>query len=162
MTNNAQGSEHFILFTVAGTVYAVASRDVRHMEMVESVTRVPNAPAFVDGVVFSRGQVVPVVNLRARFGFDRTPYDLKSRLVVVQAGTRTIALAVDAAREFARIAADSIQPPQQSLAGTSGRYLDGIATVGDRMVLILNIEEVVKFGSEFPVDAPSAAGAASA
>ena len=53
------------------------------MEMVEHVTPVPNAPPFVDGVVFSRGRVVPAVNLRRRFGFDRVPYDLKTRLIVV-------------------------------------------------------------------------------
>ena len=56
------------------------------MEMIEDVTRVPNAPPFVDGVVFSRGQVVPVVNLRARFGFERAAFDLRSRLIVVQSG----------------------------------------------------------------------------
>ena len=81
-----QGIGSYILFSVAGTTYALPSAEVRHMEMLESITRVPNAPAFVDGVVFSRGQVVPVVNLRARFGFDRAEFDLRTRLIVVQAG----------------------------------------------------------------------------
>ena len=80
----AQGIGSYILFTVAGTTYALPSGEVRHMEMIEDITRVPNAPAFVDGVVFSRGQVVPVVNLRARFGFERAPFDLRTRLIVVQ------------------------------------------------------------------------------
>src|SRR5262249_3523041 len=62
----AQGFGSYILFVVAGTTYALPTSDVRHMEMVEDITRVPNSPSFVDGVVFSRGQVVPVVNLRAR------------------------------------------------------------------------------------------------
>ena len=61
---------------VAGTTYALRSQDVAHVEMVEQVTRVPNAPPFVDGVVFSRGEVVPAINLRARFGFERAPLDL--------------------------------------------------------------------------------------
>ena len=69
----------YILFTVAGTSYAVPSRHVLHIEMVEHVTPVPNAPRFVEGVVFSRGQVVPVVNLRTRFGFDRAELDLRTR-----------------------------------------------------------------------------------
>ena len=67
-------TDHYILFIVAGTTYALPSHEVAHVEMVEQITRVPNAPAFVDGVVFSRGQVVPAVNLRARFGFERAPY----------------------------------------------------------------------------------------
>jgi purine-binding chemotaxis protein CheW len=82
------------------------------MEMVEEITPVPNATASVEGVVFSRGQVVPVVNLRARFGFERIPPDLRSRLLIVQSNGRTVGLMVDSAREFARIAPETIRPPQ--------------------------------------------------
>ena len=79
-------TEPFILFTVAGTTYGLRSRDVAHIEMVDQITAVPNAAHFVDGVVFSRGQVVPALNLRARFGFERAPYDLSTRLLVVREG----------------------------------------------------------------------------
>ena len=72
-------SDHYILFNVAGTTYALPSQQVAHVEMVEQVTRVPNAAAFVDGVVFSRGQVVPAVNMRVRFGFERVDRDLRTR-----------------------------------------------------------------------------------
>ena len=137
--------DNYILFTVAGTTYAVHSRDVQHMEMVEHVTRVPNAAPFVDGVVFSRGQVVPAVNLRARFGFERVPYDLRTRLIVVQAGGRSIGLVVDDGREFIRLDTAAIQPPQEALAGLSGRYLDGIASVGTRLVLVLNLKQLLDF-----------------
>ncbi|HUP39882.1 MAG TPA: chemotaxis protein CheW, partial [Vicinamibacterales bacterium] len=75
---DATAAETFIVLSVAGTTYAVRSHEVQHMEMVENVTRVPNAAPFVDGVVFSRGQVVPAVNLRARFGFERVPYDVRT------------------------------------------------------------------------------------
>jgi purine-binding chemotaxis protein CheW len=60
--------------------------------MVEQITRVPNAASFVDGVVFSRGQVVPAVNMRIRFGFERAERDLRTRLLVVQDGGRSIGL----------------------------------------------------------------------
>jgi purine-binding chemotaxis protein CheW len=136
-------TDQFILFTLAGTTYALKSRDVAHIEMVESITRVPNAPPFVDGVVFSRGEVVPAVNLRARFGFERADGDLRTRLVVVKDGERAVGLIVDAAREFATIADDEIQPPNEALAGTSGKYLQGIASVGGRMVLVLNLAELL-------------------
>ena len=69
-------AENFILFTLAGTTYAVRTSEVAHIEMIEHVTGVPNAAHFVDGVVFSRGQVVPALNLRARFGFEKAAYDL--------------------------------------------------------------------------------------
>lgn len=138
-------SETFILFALAGTTYAIRTRDVQHMEMVDEVTPVPNAAPFVDGVVFSRGQVVPVLNLRARFGFERAPYDLRTRLLVVQGAGRVAGLVVDSAREFAPIDAQSIRAPHDAIGGLSGRYLEGIATLGDRIVLVLDLGEVLNF-----------------
>jgi len=141
------GSDSYILFTLAGTTYALRSEYVRHMEMVDHITRVPNAPAYVDGVVSSRGQVVPVINLRARFGFDRVEADARTRLIVVELESRVIALLADSAREFVTIRPDSIQPPGTALAGLSGEYLEGIATIGDRLVLILNVKDIVNAAS---------------
>ena len=138
-------SETFILFMVAGTTYALRSRDVAHIEMVEQVTAVPNAASFVDGVVFSRGQVVPALNLRARFGFARTPVDLATRLLVVRAGERSVGLVTDAAREFVSIDPASIHPPNAALTGLSGRYLEGVANIGDRLILVLNLAEILTF-----------------
>ena len=136
-------SDHFILFVVAGTTYALPSHEVAHVEMVEQVTRVPNAPAFVDGVVFSRGQVVPAVNLRARFRFERVPADIKARLLVVQSGGRSIGLLVDECREFMMIPAGSIHPPGEALSGIGARYISGIATIGERMIVVLKVDELL-------------------
>jgi len=146
------GLGSYILFSIAGTTYALPTVDVRHMEMIEDITRVPNAPSFVDGVVFSRGQVVPVVNLRARFGFERAPVDLRTRLIVVQSASRTIGLLVDGAREFVSIPPDSVQPPHEALAGMSGRYVEGVASIGDRLILILNLERILSFADPLPAD----------
>jgi chemotaxis signal transduction protein len=149
--DTSHGSRSYILFNVASTTYALPSGEVRHMEMIDGVTRVPNAPSFIDGVVFSRGQVVPVVNLRVRFGFERAPFDLRTRLIVVQSGSRLIGLVVDAAREFVAIAPDLVQPPNEALAGMSGRYVEGIAAIGDRLVLILNLERILNFAEVLAV-----------
>jgi purine-binding chemotaxis protein CheW len=154
-SGTAQGLGSYILFTVAGTTYALPSSEVRHMEMLDGVTRVPNAPSFVDGVVFSRGQVVPVVNLRSRFGFERAPYELKTRLIVVQSASRVIGLVVDSAREFVNIPPAAIQPPHQALAGMSGRYVEGVASIGDRLVLVLDLSRILAFAENLPVDLPS-------
>src|SRR5262249_31241836 len=132
-----------ILFSVAGTTYAVRSHEVRHMEMVGEITAVPNAPPFVEGVVFSRGQVVPVLHLRVRFGFERVPHDLRARLWVAAGGGRWVGLRADDARESVPISAPSIPPPADSLAGLSGNYLEGIATIGDRLVLVVRLAQVI-------------------
>jgi purine-binding chemotaxis protein CheW len=136
-------AEPFIIFELAGTTYALPSRLVQQMEMTEHITPVPNAAPAVEGVVFSRGQVIPTVNLRTRFGFERIPFDLRTRLIVVSLRNRTIGLVVDSAREFLSIPSEAIQPPNEAISGLSGKYLDGIATLEDRMILILNLDEVI-------------------
>ena len=142
--------DNYIVFSVADTAYALASQQVAHVEMVEHITPVPNATPVIDGVVFSRGEVVPALNLRARFGFPRIDNDLRTRLLVVRFEGRTAGLLVDAAREFIVIPASAIHPPNEGLRGMSGRYLSGIATVGDRMVLILDLAEVLNLGEALP------------
>lgn len=136
-------SESFVLFELAGATYGVHSRLVRQIEMVEQITPVPNAPPAVAGVVFSRGQVLPALDLRARFGFDRIDYTLRTRLIVAQTGERTVGLIVDTAREFVVIAPDAIQPPPEAIAGLSGAYVEGIARLGERLVILLNLDQVL-------------------
>jgi len=136
-------SRAYVLFSVAGTTYALPSDQVRHMEMLEQVTPVPNAPPAVEGVVFSRGQVVPVLNLRVRFGFERAARDLQTRLLVVDVAGRTVGLMADHAREFVTIAADAIHAPNDAIGGMSGNYIEGVTTIGDRIVLVLTLATVV-------------------
>jgi purine-binding chemotaxis protein CheW len=151
MSNTTNDAEPFVLFELAGTTYGVRSRFVQQMEMIEHITPVPNAPPAVEGVVLARGQVIPALSLRARFGFEKIPYDLRARLVVVSSGGRTIGLIADTAREFVRIPAGTIEPPPEAITGLSGKYLEGIATLGGRMILILNLEEVIDIGEQQPV-----------
>lgn len=136
-------AEPFVLFELGGTTYAIRSRDVRHLEMIEHLTPVPDALYFVEGVVFSRGQVIPALSLRARFGFEKIPYDLRTRLIVTQIGERTVGFIVDAAREFASIPDEAILPPPEDISELSGKYLEGIARIGERIMLILNLQEIL-------------------
>ena len=151
----AAAADTYVLFEIAGTTYAVRSNDVSQLEMIEHITPVPNAPEAVEGVVFSRGQVIPAISLRVRFGFPKTPHDVRSRLVVVQVAGRGIGLITDAAREFKLIPAEAITPPSEALSGTTGRYLEAIATIGDRLILILNLAEVVKTAEEIETETES-------
>ena len=146
MSNTTNDAEPFILFELAGTTYGVRSRFVQQMEMVEHITPVPNAPPAVEGVVLARGQVIPALSLRTRFGFGKIPYDVRARLMVVRSGERTIGLIVDTAREFLRIPAAAVEPPPEAITGLSGKYLEGIATINGRMILVLDLEEVIDLG----------------
>jgi chemotaxis signal transduction protein len=138
-----QRSDQYILFTVAGTTYGLPSSQIAHVDLVEEITRVPNAAPFVDGVVFSRGQIVPVINMRARFGFERAPIDLRTRFLVANAGGRWIGLLVDSCREFLRIDSASIHPPADALGGAGESSVAGIATAGERMIVILNLDHLL-------------------
>ena len=116
---------------------------MQQIDMIDDVAAVPNAHAAVEGVALVRGQVIPALNLRTRFGFARIERDLRSRLVVINTGTRVVGLVVDTAREFLKIPAESIEPPPEALTGLSGKYLEGVATVGKRPILILNLDAVL-------------------
>lgn len=137
--------EPYVVFQMAGAAYAVASAQVKHVEMVEYLTPVPNAHPFVAGAVFSRGEVVPVVDCRVRFGFTPKPPDLQSRLIVVAPSGRTVGLLVDTAREFRRLGSREILPPPEEMTRRSGRYLTGVAVVGDRLVFVLDVEKLLDF-----------------
>ncbi|HEY0458401.1 MAG TPA: chemotaxis protein CheW [Pyrinomonadaceae bacterium] len=150
--SNEQAVDSFVLFEVAGTTYAVRSADVQQLEMIEHITTVPNAAEAVEGVVFSRGQVIPAINLRTRFGFPKIEYDVRSRLVVVRVDGRSIGLIADIAREFKRIPAEAFKLPAETLNGTTGKYLEAIATHEDRLILLLNLAEVVKTAEEIETE----------
>jgi chemotaxis signal transduction protein len=135
--------ESYVLFEIAGTVYGIASRSVQHIEMFEHVTLVPNASPAIDGVVFSRGQVIPALNLRVRFGFSREASTLRSRIIFVIVHDRTVGLIVDTAREFLNLSPKTILPIEETLTGINGKYLKAVTKVGERLVLILDLEAVL-------------------
>jgi purine-binding chemotaxis protein CheW len=148
--------ETYIIFSLAGSLYGVRSHDVLHVDMLEHVTPVPNAHPALDGVVFSRGKVIPALNLRARFGLEREPAGASTRLVFIKWQDRTVALVVDAAREFRAIPTESIRPIEETLTGIDGNYLRGLATVKDRLVLLLDIAAVLDLSHvELPAEAAS-------
>ena len=157
MAMDARGGDAYVLCELAGATYALHSDDVVQLEMVGQPTPVPNAPPFVEGVVSVRGQVIPAVSLRTRFGFARVEHDLRSRLVVVRADGRTVGLVVDTAREFATIAPDEIRPLPEGIGGMSGQYLRGIAQQGERLLLVLDVHELLSLDEAALFDEPDAA-----
>lgn len=143
MVVRASGSDSYVLCELAGTTYALRSDDIEQLEMVGQLTPVPNSPTFVDGLTSVRGRVIPAVSLRARFGFERAAADLRTRLVIIRSNGRSVGLIVDSAREFATIPEGAIQPPPEGLSEMTSRYLRGMAHLGERLVLILDVVELL-------------------
>lgn len=135
--------ETYILFQLGEACYGLRSRDVLHIEMLEHVTAVPNTAPAVEGVVFSRGQVMPALNLRVRFGLPRQPHTSRTRLIFLKIEQRAVAFIVDAAREFRTIPDAAIRPIEETLHGIEGNYLKGVASLDERLVLLLDVSAVL-------------------
>jgi purine-binding chemotaxis protein CheW len=149
-------NDTYIIFELNGSAYGLRSSDVLHIEMLEHITSVPNTAAAVEGVVFSRGQVFPALNLRVRFGFARAEPTPRTRLIFVRAQQRTVALIVDSAREFRTIPANAIRPIEQTLHGIHGNYVQGVTTIADRLVLLLDVLAVLNLDDSSPLPAAEA------
>jgi purine-binding chemotaxis protein CheW len=114
------------------TVYEI----IRH----QPITAVPQAPGFVEGVINLRGKIIPVVNLRDRFGMTEYALTKASRIVVCDvAGTR-VGLVVDGVSEVLMIAAEAIEATPDVAAGNEAAYLRGIAKLGDRLIILLDLD----------------------
>lgn len=130
----------YILFQLGVIHFAINSFVVKQLDMVEAVTPIPGAPSYIEGIVFSRGMVIPVVNLRLRLGMENKAVDIRTRMIIINSNSRHIGLIVDSARDFIHLPAETIQPPPENIAGLSGNYLTGIAQVNDKLVLVLNVD----------------------
>lgn len=151
--------EPYVLFEIGGSVYGIASRNVQHVEMFEHVTLVPNASPAIDGVVFSRGQVIPALNLRLRFGFPRQANTPRTRIIFATVHQRTVGLIVDTAREFRSLDTQTIRPIEETLTGINGQYLKAVTKINDRLVLILDLEAVLNVDDLQPPESAEAVSA---
>lgn len=150
-------ADTYIIFELDGAAYALRSDHVQHIEILDHITRVPNTAPAVDGVVFSRGQVLPAINLRVRFGLPRQAPTSASRLIFIKVQNRVVALIVDSAREFQRIPADTIRPIEETLVGIHGNHVEGMATVKGRNILILDVGVVLTLEEITPPEGAAAA-----
>ncbi len=132
-----------VVFKVAGTEYALPAEQVLQMESFSGATQVPGTPAYVAGIVQVRGKVVPVVDLRARFGLDRGEQTLDSRIVVGQEGQRPVALLVDRAREVVKLEVDQLEPPPPLVADETQGFVKAVARLGTRLVMLIDFKKVI-------------------
>jgi purine-binding chemotaxis protein CheW len=150
-------SDMYILCQLADTLVAVPGGAVRYVEFVPEIAPVPNTPPFVEGVSLVRGQVVPIVSLRRRFGLPWRPHDLRSRVVVVRHGERVVGLLADSAHAAIHVAPDQIQPLTEGAAQLSLTFLDGAFLHQGRLVLIARVEALIDVGA-IPASSSTMAG----
>ena len=132
-----------VTFRVGSAEYVVPAAQVLHLESFETATHVPGAPPYVAGLVQVRGRVVPVVDLRKRFGLPATEHELAHRIVVVQVGSRVAALLVDAVREVIQLDEASFQDVPELVKQQSNGFVAGIVTVAGRLFLIADVPRLI-------------------
>ncbi|MBW5444553.1 chemotaxis protein CheW [Cohnella sp. CFH 77786] len=147
-----------IVFTLANEEYGIEVDKVKTIERMAPITRVPKTPPFVKGVMNLRGVVVPVIDLRGRFGLPETEPTENSRIIIVSANDLEVGFIVDSANDVLDVMSDTIENPPEVVGGIKAKYLSGVAKVGeDRLLILLHLAEVLnrseiiqleRFGSE--------------
>ncbi|MBO7746634.1 chemotaxis protein CheW [Paenibacillus sp. MWE-103] len=133
-----------IVFGLANEEYGIEVEKVRTIERMLPITRVPKTFAFVKGVINLRGVVIPVIDLRGRFGLEETEPTESSRIIIVAVNELEVGFIVDAANDVIDIDADTIDTPPEVVGGVKAKYLRGVAKVGDdRLLIMLNLAEVL-------------------
>ncbi|TMQ11546.1 MAG: chemotaxis protein CheW [Deltaproteobacteria bacterium] len=132
-----------VTFRVGTAEYAVPAALVLHLEPFEAATYVPGAPSYVAGLVQVRGRVVPVVDLRKRFGLPPIDRTFDHRVVVMQLGTRVAGLLVDSAREVIQLDEASFQDAPELIKQQANGFVTGVVTVRDRLFLIVDLPRVI-------------------
>lgn len=134
---------HLVTFSLMGEVFGLPILDVREIIRMTEITPVPQAPGFVEGVINLRGQILPVVDLRKRFGITPKENDDTTRIVVVELTHAAVGLIVDSVSEVLRIPADVVAPPPSLVAGSIGaEYIKGIGHYDERMIILIEMRKV--------------------
>lgn len=132
-----------VVFKVAESEYLLPASEVSQMEAWSGATAVPGARDYVIGIMQIRGKIVPVVDLRARFGLPRAPAGTEGRVVVGMHGDRTVALLVDSAREVLKVDPAQLKPPPEIVTQEAQGLVKGVAQVDKRLLMLLDFAKVI-------------------
>lgn len=133
----------YLSFNLADEHYAISILKVQEIRGYEGVTRVPDTPDYICGVVNLRGEIVPVLDLRMKLGLKEARYDAFTVMVVIRLGDRSAGIVVDAVSDVVALAADQIRPTPELGAAVDTRFISAIGIAGEQMVILLDIESLI-------------------
>lgn len=137
-------THQFVGFRLGGEDYAIAITSIQEIIVMKPITRIPQVPGYIEGLINLRGSVIPVVNLRTLFGLPHRELDDETRTIIVNVNDRTLGYIVDEVTQVMRIAADQIQEAPLSIAAVSKQHIAGLAQIEERLLVILEIERLLK------------------
>ena len=132
-----------VSFNIGDEEFGVDILKVQEIIRLVEITRVPNAPSFVEGVINLRGKVIPVIDLRKRLGMPSITASSESRIVVVELESRIIGFLVDCVNEVLRISSSITEPPPAIIAGIDADYITAIGKLEDRILILLDLERIL-------------------
>jgi purine-binding chemotaxis protein CheW len=146
-TTNGSGTEQYLTFMLTGEEYGVAILQVQEIKGWDKVTRIPHTPDYVLGVINLRGAVVPILDLRRRLGLGSIEFGPTTVVIVVRVnhdhGERTVGMVVDAVSEVYNISTADTKPPPDVCGNINTVFVKALATVQDRMLILLDMERLI-------------------
>ena len=136
-------SEQLVVMGLANESYGVDIGAVNTIIRMEEVTKIPRAPDFVEGVINLRGSIIPVIDLRKRFGLSVGETTKATRIVVVEAAGQMIGMIVDAVVETLRLSSDAIEPPSSVVVSVDSQYVRGVGKQDHRLVILLDLDKIL-------------------
>lgn len=138
-----RGTIQLVSFRLGEAEYGVEITKVREIILLDQITRLPQTPEYIRGLINLRSTVIPILDLRLRFGLPpQAPTD-ETRIMVINVGTKTLGIIVDEVSEVLRIAPDQIAPPPAAVTGPGREYLTGLAKLDRGLLILLDIEKIL-------------------
>ncbi len=139
----AAGQRELLTFTLGSESYAIDILKVQEIRGYEAPTRIANTPEFIKGVSNLRGHIVPIVDLRLKLGVGEARYDAATVVIILNILKRVVGIVVDGVSDVITLAPDAIKPPPEFGASLDTQYIVGLATVGEELLILVDIERLM-------------------
>ncbi|KJU85413.1 chemotaxis protein CheW [Candidatus Magnetobacterium bavaricum] len=140
------GVLQLVTFTLGSEEYAIDILKVQEINRMTVITMVPNSPQYVEGVINLRGKVIPVINLRKKFGISEIENDTDARIMIVDIKGITMGMVVDSVSEVLRVPATIVEATPPMATDISTEFINGIAKLADRLIILLDIDKLIEQG----------------
>jgi purine-binding chemotaxis protein CheW len=142
-----------VIFTIGNENYGVDIASVEGIVKMQTITNLPHKLGFVEGITNLRGEIIPVINLRKRFGMPSSIEDKNTRIVIAKNNSKKIGMIVDSVSEVLRIQDNCIEPPPVMVSTADAAYITGIAKVEGRLIILLNLSKILSMEEQVQVQA---------
>ena len=135
--------KQLVVFRLHIEEFGVEITDVREIVKPRHITRLPHVADYIEGVPNLRGEVIPVICLRKRFGLEPQEETQDTRIIMLEINDGMVGFIVDAVTETLRLPEDAIEPPPSSIAGLRADYLAGVGKIDDRLLILLDVDKIL-------------------